>query len=157
MKQGPGINEEVRSFIQEWFVKPQLLHSEDDDVREERAEGLKKIIQKGFLRYALMQWDNLKALLEDDEEMNALYEAIEKKESSKQARKVFEDAISDVKKEIAPRYGLAPKRKMQHEILAERLNQKFGEDHINQNINNLIQKNIGNSGEVDCEGGSCGC
>ena len=152
MKKGETINENVREFIQEWFVKPQLLDSDSNDTSE-REGGLKDFIQKSFVKYAVVNWDNLKAILEDDDDMNALYEAIEKRESSTVARQVFTDAISEAQQVIAAEFGMGPRRKKPHEILAEQLEEKYGEDAINKNINQVIQKNIGNGGEADCEGG----
>jgi hypothetical protein len=156
MKQDETINENVREFIQEWFVKPQLLDSDEDVVeRGERAEGLKKVIQKGFIKYAVLNWDNLKAILEDDDDMIALHDALSKKESRQVANDVFQGAIDEAKKVIAVEFGLAPRRKLEHEILSEQLDARFGENHISNNINNLIKKNVGNGGDSDCDDGSC--
>ena len=157
MKQDETINEDVREIIHEWFVKPQLLDSDEDvETKGERASGLKKIIQKGFIKYAVLNWDNLKAILEDDEDMIALHDALAKKESRQVANDVFQDAIDEAKKAIAVEFGLAPRRKLEHEILAEELDKRFGNNHINNKINHLIQKNIGNGGDSDCDDGSCG-
>jgi len=155
MKEDMTINEDLRGFIQEYFVQPQLLAPEDEGERIERAEGLKKVIQKGFIKYAVLNWDNLKAILEDDEDMIALHDALAKKESRQVANDIFNNAIDDAKKVIAVEFGLAPRKKLAHEILSEELDKKFGKNHINQNINKLIQKNIGNGGDADCDDGSC--
>lgn len=159
MKQDEIINENMREIIQEYFVKPQLLYSDENEESKEdiseRAAGLKKIIQKGFIKYAVVNWDGLNSLLEDDEDMQLLYEAIENRDSKEAAKEVFNNAIEEAKKAIAVDFGLAPRRKKEHEILAEELDDKFGANHINKNINNLISKNIGYSGESDCDDNSC--
>ena len=156
MKQDETISEDLREFIQEWFVKPQLLDSDSQDYNNERSEGLKKIIQKEFVKRVIVEWDNLRLLLDDSDELTELYSAIENSDSKESAENIFNEAISEAKKAIAVDYDLAPRRKLEHEILSERLDKKFGEGHINNNINSLIQKNIGNGGEVDCDDGSCG-
>ena len=154
MKQNEGINEDIRGFIHEYFVKPQLLDSEDGGEIAERTEGLNKVIQKGFIKYAVLNWGNLEDILEDDD-MNAIHEALSKKESRKVANQIFEDAIDSAKKLIAVEFGMAPKRKLAHEILSEELDTKFGEGHINKNINDLIKKSTGNREDSDCDDGYC--
>ena len=151
-----AISEGWIAYIQEHYIQEQL---EGDGVEEEEkikniGEGLKKVIQQAFIKHQIIEFDSIKPLLEDNDSMNELFEAISKKESKEAAREVFNNAIEESKTFIATEYGLSPKRRKAHEILAEELDKKFGEGHISNNVNNLLEKNVGHGGHV-CDDGGC--
>ncbi len=152
---GEEINQELNNFFQEYFVKPQLINSGHDDEYDQKKEGLKRAIQKCFIQYHILEFDNMKAFLEDNKSADKIYEALSKKESREVANEIFNNAINEVKEIIAGEFGMAPRRKKEYEILAEELEKKYGEKSIDNNVNRVISKggSIGDS----CSDGGCGC
>lgn len=154
-----AISKDWVRIVQEYIIEEQLKgagEGEGDERRNSNSEGLKKIIQQAFIKHQILSFDNIKALLENDDDIFELYETISKRSSSDKAKDVFYEAIGDLKDFIKVNYGLAPKRKKAHEILSEKLDEKFGDGHIDGNVNKLLEKNLGNGGTV-CDDGGCGC
>ncbi|MEK6828526.1 MAG: hypothetical protein AABY15_00135 [Nanoarchaeota archaeon] len=153
------INDELREFLQIYFVEPQLLGSDETKTEEAklREEGLKRIIQKMFIKHQILEFDSIKSILETQEGASELYEAISDKKGEDVARETFDNAIKEVQEFIAIQFGMAPRRKKEHEILAEKLEEKYGTGLIENNINRMIFKNIGTTGGDGCSGGGCGC
>lgn len=138
------MNKELNDFFQEYFVQPQLINSEDSNQDSmNKVEGIKGAIQKMFVKHIILEFDDIKPLLEDMDGANKLYEAICDKESKEVANEVFYGAIKEVQDLIAGQYGLAPRVKKDYEKLAEELEEKYGDGAIENNINRLILKNRG--------------
>ena len=140
------INKELNDIFQEYYVQPQLIDSEEnqpDSTSTNKSEGIRRAIQKMFVKHIILEFDDIKPLLEDVDGANKLYEAICNKESKEVANEVFYDAIKEVQELVAGQYGLATKIKKEYEKLAEELEEKYGDGAIENNINRLILKNRG--------------
>jgi hypothetical protein len=138
------INKELNDIFQEYFVQPQLIDSEESQADStNKGEGIKRAIQKMFIKHIILEFDDIKPLLEDVDGANKLYEAICDKETKEVANEVFYGAIKEVQDLIAGQYGLAPRVKKEYEKLAEELEGKYGDGAIESNINRLILKNRG--------------
>lgn len=138
------MNKELNDFFQEYFVQPQLINSEDSNQDSmNKIEGIRGAIQKMFVKHIILEFDDIKTLLEDVDGANKLYEAICDKESKEVANEVFYSAIKEVQDLIAGQYGLAPRVKKDYEKLAEELEEKYGDGAIEKNINRMILKNKG--------------
>ncbi len=138
------INKELNDIFQEYFVQPQLIDSEESQADStNKGEGIKRAIQKMFIKHIILEFDDIKPLLEDVDGANKLYEAICDKETKEVANEVFYGAIKEVQDLIAGQYGLAPRVKKEYEKLAEELEEKYGDGAIESNINRLILKNRG--------------
>lgn len=153
------VNEEMRGFIQQWFVEPQLLDSDDTKTEENqlRNEGIKRVIQKMFIKYQVLGFDSIKPLLENAEGAQDLYEALSNKDGEEFAKEIFVSAIKEAQESVAAEYGMGPRRKKEHEILAEKLDEKYGIGSIESNINRMIFKTRGGNDTVDCSDSGCGC
>ena len=151
-------NEEWRGIIQQWFVEPQLLDSDETKTEENRLkdEGLKRVIQKIFIKHQILGFDDIKPILEGQEVAMELFEAISKRESREVANEIFNNAIKEVKEFVAGEYDMAPRRKKEYEILAEKLEGRYGINAIDENVNRLITKKRGTSIGDSCAGGGCG-
>lgn len=152
-------NEEMRGFIQQYIVEPQLLDSDDSKTEDDkiRSEGLKRVIQKEFVKYQVIGSEALKPMIENVDEFRELYEAVSKKHSKETADEIFNEAIQDAINTIAGEFGLASRRKKSYEILAEELDKKYGENSINTNVDRVITKHGGSNIGESCSGGGCGC
>lgn len=138
------INKELNDIFQEYFVQPQLIDSEESQVDStNKSEGIRRAIQKMFIKHIILEFDDINPLLEDVEGANKLYEAICDKETKEVANEVFYGAIKDVQDLIAGQYGLAPRVKKECEKLVEELEEKYGDGAIEENINRLILKSRG--------------
>lgn len=138
------INKELNDIFQEWFVQPQLIDSEESQtISTNKSEGIKRAIQKMFVKHIILEFDDIKPLLEGVEDADKLYEAICSKETKEIANEVFYGAIREVQELIAGEYDLAPRVKKDYEKLAEELDEKYGDGAIEKNINRLILKNRG--------------
>lgn len=138
------MNKELNDFFQEYFIQPQLINSEDGSQDSmNKVEGIRGAIQKMFVKHIILEFDDIKPLLEDVDGANKLYEAICDKESKEVANEIFYGAIKEVQDLIAGQYGLAPRVKKDYEKLAEELEEKYGDGAIENNINRLILKNRG--------------
>ena len=151
------ISEDWIRIVQEYIIEYQLKGTgeESDEKRNENSDGLKKIIQQEFIKENIST-DNIKGMLEDNDKAFELHRAITDRSSKENADNIFHEAIDELKKFIEVTYGLSPRRKKAHEILAEELDKKFGEGHISNNVNHLLEKNVGHGGHV-CDDGGCGC
>lgn len=152
---GEEISKETNDFLQEYFVKPQLINSGHDEV-DRKAEGLKRAIQKCFIQHFILGIENVSQVIQEDDNSSKIYNALAEKESKEVANEVFENAIKEVKEFIAGEFGMAPRRKKEHEILAEELEKKYGEKSIDSNVNRVILKG-GSVGSGGCSDGGCGC
>jgi len=138
------INKELNDIFQEYFVQPQLIDSEESQADSiNKGEGIKRAIQKMFIKHIILEFDDIKPLIEGVDGANKLYEAICDKETKEVANEVFYGAIKEVQDLIAGQYGLAPRVKKEYEKLAEELEEKYGDGAIESNINRLILKNRG--------------
>jgi hypothetical protein len=152
------INKELNDLFQEYLIPRQLTESgesEEDSIN--RSEGVKRAIQKMFIKYVILGFDSIKPMLEDLEGADKLYEAMSNRESKEVADEIFYSAIKEVQDFVAGEYGLAPRRKKEYEKLAEQLEEKYGEGAIGNNINRVILKNKGSNPGDSCGGGGCGC
>lgn len=151
------INKELNDIYQEYFVKPQLIDSEESQSEEikMRDEGLKRVIQKMFIKFIVLDFDNIKPMLEEVDGANNLYEAISNKDSRQAADEVFYNAIKEVQEFIAGEYGMGPRRKKEYEKLAEHLDEKYGDGAIESNVNRVILKNRGSNIGDSCGGDKC--
>ena len=107
------INKELNDIYQEYFVKPQLIDSEESPSGEvkSRDEELKRVIQKMFIKFVILEFDSIKPMLEDVEGAERLHKAISDKDSREAADEVFYGAIKEVQEFIAGEYGMGPRRK----------------------------------------------
>lgn len=151
MKEGMEINDELMGFLQTYFVERQLLDSDDSKSEDHKVRdaGVTRIIQKMFIKHQILEFDNIKPILEDVEGAHKLYEAIENREGKEFAKNIFYDSIREVQDFIAGEYGMAPRRKKEHEILAETLEKRYGNNLITSNINRVITKNNSSGQNVE--------
>ncbi len=151
------INKELNDIYQEYFVKPQLIDSEESPSGEvkSRDEELKRVIQKMFIKFVILEFDSIKPMLEDVEGAERLHKAISDKDSREAADEVFYGAIKEVQEFIAGEYGMGPRRKKEYEKLAEHLEEKYGDGAIENNVNRVILKNRGSNIGDSCKGGGC--
>lgn len=148
------INKEMNDFLQEYFAERQAT-GDDSNGDGKKDEGLNKVIQKMFVRHQVMKFDSIKPLLEDDEDASKLYDALVQKEGRETANEIFLAAIKEAKDLIGSQFDLAPRRKKSFELLAEQLDEKYGEGAIGENINRVIKKGGNSADSYDCGPGGC--
>lgn len=151
------LNMDYVGLIQEYMLENKINDDNADEGSKPGGEGLKKVIKQMFVKSQILGFNELKEFFGNSEEAALLFDGIANKSTQAEARAVFEEAINELKGDIASKYGVGPRKKKSYEILAEKLDKKYGEGHMDNNVNSLLEKNIGNSGLGECQGGGCGC